>query len=86
MLNFNDGLASRLIPTQSKCSWNQGAVKEVLELKSGQKMSQNKELKELGPELGSLCKKACTQPIPFPCRPTYQIMKFIMSKLLVRHK
>ena len=30
---------------------------ELLKLNSGQKRSQNKELEELGPELGSLLKK-----------------------------
>ncbi len=31
-----------------------GTIKELLELQSGRKSSQNKELQELGPELGSL--------------------------------
>ena len=35
-------------------TWNEGTIKEILELQSGQKESRNKELKELGPELGSL--------------------------------
>ena len=54
MLSFNAFLASTLIPIYYVNTWNWGTTKELLELESDQNRSQNKELKELGPELGSL--------------------------------
>ncbi len=56
MLGFNAFLASLLIPIHYVNTWNQETIKELLELQSGQKRSQNKKLKELCPELGSSLK------------------------------
>ena len=44
----------KLLSTKWESKFKDYCIKELLEVQSGQKRSQNKELKELGPELGSL--------------------------------